>query len=77
MAFSYRKPGWFRKTFFKQLALFTLIIGGPISANPDLEKTAQIEDLTIRIHQAIVKLAGQEDHDIYEPIYNNSKRIDY
>ena len=76
MAFSYRKPGWIRRKIFKQIALFTLNIGEPLKANPDLDKSAQIEDLTIRTHKAIVKLSGQ-DKNIYEPLYKDSKRIDY
>ena len=76
MAFSYRKPGWIRRKIFKQIALFTLNIGEPLKANPDLDKSSQIEDLTIRIHEAIVKLSGQ-DKNIYEPLYKDSKRIDY
>ena len=75
MAFSYRKPGWLRRKLFKQLGLFTLTIGEPIIANPDLEKTEQIDDMTRRAHQAVCKLAGQEDNK-YPPIYNNSKKID-
>lgn len=77
MAFSYRKPGWIRKHIFKQPAAFTLKIGEPIYPNPDLDKTAQIDDLTIRAHEAVCHLAGFDEDNIYPPIYNNSKRIDY
>ena len=77
MAFSYRKPGWIRKHIFKQPAAFTLTIGEPIYPNPDLDKTAQIDDLTIRAHEAVCHLAGFDGDNIYPPIYNNSKRIDY
>lgn len=74
MAFSYRKAGWLRRKLFKQLALFNLNIGEPLSANQELEKTAQIDDLTIRVHEAICELAGFKGDNIYPPIYNNSKK---
>ena len=76
MAFTYRKPNWIRRKIFKQIALFTLHIGEPLFANPDLQQSAQIDDLTTRAHQEMCRLAGQR-HNIYSPIYNNSKRIDY
>lgn len=77
LAFSYRKASKLRQKLFKQNALFTLNIGEPLFANPDLDKTAQIEDLTIRAHQAVCHLAGFEESNIYGPLYKNSKRIDY
>ena len=76
MAFTYRKPGWLRRKLFKQIALFDLHIGEPLFANKDLEKAAQVNDLTIRMHNAVCSLAGQSDINKYSPIYNNSKRID-
>lgn len=76
MAFSYRKPGWLRKHILKQIAVFTLNIGEPILANPDLSQSAQIDDMTIRAHEAITALAGFES-SIYPPIYNNSKKVEY
>ena len=76
MAFSYRKPSWIREHIFKQPAAITLNIGKPISANPDLNKREQVEDLTIRLHQEICRLAGFNCDNKYPPIYNNSKRID-
>lgn len=75
MAFSYRKPSWIRKHIFKQPAAITLNIGKPLFANPDLDKSAQVEDLTIRLHQEICHLAGFNNDNIYPPIYNNSKKI--
>ena len=77
LAFSYRKAGWFRRKVFKQEALFNLNVGEPLFANPDLEKAEQIKDLTIRAHQAVCCLAGFEGNNIYEDLYNNSKRVDY
>ena len=75
MAFSYRKPGWIRRKIFKQMALFTLHIGEPLYPNKELEKSAQIDDLTIRAHETMCVLAGVEKNP-YPPIYNRSKRID-
>ena len=78
MAFSYRKPGWIRRKLFKQTALFNLNIGKPLYANPDLKLTAQVDDLTARAHQAVCRLAGFEDNNIYSPIYNkDSKRKEF
>ena len=76
MAFSYRKPSWIRAKIFKQLAALTLNIGEPIYPNKDIEKTKQVEDLTIRAHEAICHLAGIDNNNIYSPIYNNSKKKD-
>lgn len=76
MAFSYRKPSWIREHIFKQPAAITLNIGKPISANPDLNKRQQVEDLTIRLHEEICRLAGFNGDNKYPPIYNNSKKID-
>ena len=77
MAFTYRKPNWIRRKLFKQIALLDLHVGEPIYPNPELEKTAQIEDLTIRAHEAICHLAGFDNGSLYPPIYRDSKRIDY
>lgn len=77
MAFTYRKPSWIRRKIFKQPAALTLNVGEPLFPDPELEKTAQIDDLTIRAHEAICHLAGFDGDNIYEPIYKNSKRIDY
>ena len=75
MAFSYRKPSWIGRKIFRKNANFTLSIGKPLFANPDLDKSSQIDDLTIRAHRAVCALAGQRNNP-YEPIYNNSKKID-
>ena len=68
MAFSYRKPGIFQK-ILKQDAKLTLRIGDPIM--PD---GLTREELTIKVHQKICELAGIENN-IYEPIYNESKKM--
>lgn len=78
MAFSYRKCGWIRRKIFKQIACLTLSIGEPLLANPNLDKKEQELDLTIRLHDSIRNLAGiTEEENMYDKVYNNSKRIDY
>ena len=77
MAFSYRKPGWIRRKIFKQPAALTLTIGEPLFANPDLDKTAQVDDLTTRMHESVCHLAGFDEGSLYPAIYKDSKRIDY
>ena len=78
MAFSYRKPSWIRRKIFHQIACFTLTIGEPLYANKELSKTEQELNLTVRAHDAVCELARIHAKDnIYEPIYKNSKRVDY
>ena len=78
MAFTYRKPNALRRKLFKQIALFDLHIGEPLMANKDLPKTKQLEDLTIRLHDAVRELAGlNKEENMYPPIYKDSKRVDY
>lgn len=78
LAYSYRKPGWIRRKLFKQIALFTLHIGTPIFKDDSLSPEEQEEDLTRRIHAAVCDLAGIDpEENIYQPVFNNSKRIDY
>ena len=78
LAISYRKPGWIRKNIFKQIACFTLSIGEPIFPNEKLPIKEREDDLTVRSHDAICSLAGIEpSENIYEPLFDKSKRIDY
>ena len=78
LAFSYREPGFIRKRIFRQIACLTHNIGEPIYRDASLSEDAQEEDLTRRCHEAICRLAGIDpDENIYPPIYNDSKRIDY
>lgn len=78
LSFTYRKPNFIRKHIFKQTACFTLHIGEPVFANESLSKKAKRNDLTKRCHEAVCKLAGFEpETNIYDPIYDDSKRIDY
>lgn len=75
MAFSYRRPGFIRKKIFKQEALITLNIGSPIM--PDFNNTSfSKEDLTKKCHEEVVRLAGIKNN-IYPPIFNDSRKIDY
>ena len=78
MAISYREPGWLRKHVFRQFALFTLNIGVPLYPDESLSGKAQELDLTRRTHAAMCALAGMAPEDnIYPPLFDNSKRIDY
>ncbi len=78
LAFTYRKPGWIRRHVFRQIACLTLHIGEPIYPNPELGGREQREELTVRCHEAVSRLAGfAPEDDLYPPIYDNSKRIDY
>ena len=78
LAFSYREPGFIRKKIFRQTALLDLSIGEPLYKDPSLRKDAQISDLTVRCHRAVCSLAGIDpDKNIYPPLYNDSKRVDY
>ena len=78
MAYSYRKPGWFRGKVCKQPAKLTLTIGEPIYPNNDLPKHEKEADLTKRSHDAVCRLAGIDPKDnIYPPIFAKNKRIDY
>ena len=78
MGFSYREPGKIRKKIFHQTALFTLRIGEPLYPDKTLKLKDREKDLTIRAHRAVCALAGIDpDENIYEPVFNDSKRIDY
>ena len=77
LAFSYRRPNWFRR-LFGQIATFTLTIGEPIMPEQNLPvREAEIE-MTTKVHDSVCLLAGINPEDnIYNPIYNNDKRVDY
>ncbi len=78
MAFSYRKPGWIRRKIFRQIALFDLVIGEPILPNEALDLKERETDLVSRCHEEVCRLAGiTPEEDLYPPIYDNSKRVDY
>lgn len=79
IAFSYRKPSWIRKRLFKQKACFTLSIGELLFVDKTIESPAEQEiDLLSRCHKAVVSLAElSEEEDVYEAVFNHSKRVDY
>lgn len=78
MGFSYREPDWVRKHVFHQIALFTLHIGEPIYPDKTLKPRERVNDLTIRANKAVCALVGiNPDENLYEPVFNDSKRIDY
>ena len=73
LAFSYRRPSWIRRKIFKQIACFTLRVGEPIYPNG-----YNVESLTVKIHEELAKLAElSEEENMYPPVFNKSKRIDY
>ncbi len=77
MAYSYRKPKGLAKLFYKKPFL-TLTIGEPIFADKSLSRIKQIEDLTIRAHQEVCRLAGiNPQENIYPSLFENNKRVDY
>ena len=78
MAFSYREPGWIRKHIFHQIACYTLNIGEPVFPDPGLGGREQREELTVRCHEAVCRLAGIDPQEnVYPPIFDDSKRVDY
>lgn len=77
MAFSYRETPWLLKWIYRK-GLLTLTIGEPIFSNPDLPSAEAVEDITIRAHEAVCRLAGIDPKEnLYPPLFDNSKRIDY
>jgi 1-acyl-sn-glycerol-3-phosphate acyltransferase len=78
MGFSYREPGPIRRKLFRQTALFTLHIGEPLYPDMSLRPKEREKDLTVRAHNAVCSLAGIDPaENIYEPEFNDSRRIDY
>ena len=78
LGYSYREPGWIRKHIFHQIATFTLHIGEPVFPDKTLKPKEREKDLTVRTNKAVCKLVGiAPDENIYEPVFNDSKRIDY
>lgn len=78
LGFSYREAGWIRRKIFKQLAVFTLHVGEPVFPDKTLKPKDRERDLTIRANKAVCELVGIDpDKNIYEPVFNDSKRIDY
>lgn len=78
LGYSYRRPGWIRRKVFKQIALFNLNIGEPIYPDESLDLKEREIDLMKRCHDAICILSGMApEENIYPPIFDKNKRIDY
>ncbi|MBP5208623.1 MAG: 1-acyl-sn-glycerol-3-phosphate acyltransferase [Clostridia bacterium] len=78
LAFSYRKPGFIRKKIFRQIARLTLTVGEPVYPDKSLPRDKRVEDLIIRSHEAVCRLAGIEpSENLYPPVYDNNTRVDY
>ena len=76
LAISYRKNGFIRSKIFKSPASLTINIGKPIIPLKNQNYKEYKDEFMKLIHKEVVSLAGIKDN-YYEPIYNNSKRIDY
>ena len=78
LGFSYRKPSWIRENIFRQPAAITLTVGEPLYPDTSLPRSEREKDLIIRCHREVCRLAGIDpDKNIYPPIFDNTKRIDY
>ena len=77
MAFSYRKPKGLARLIWRKPFL-TLTVGEPLFVDKSLSHFKQIEDLAIRAHQEVCRLAGiTPEENIYPPLFENTKRVDY
>ena len=77
IAYSYRKPSWFRKKILRQIATITINVGDPIFPDNSIaDKNERELDLTNRVHKKICELAGIHKN-IYPSIFDHSKRVDY
>jgi len=77
IGFAFRKPSWIRRHIFKQEVAITLTIGEPLFKDDNLGEGEQRIDLTKRVHHAVCLLADVDPKEnIYEPIFNNTKRIE-
>ena len=77
IAFSYRKPNRLYRLFGSQ-ALFTLNIGEPLFFRDDLPQNEAVEDMTVRAHREVCRLAGIDpDENLYPPLFRSSRRVDY
>lgn len=77
LGYSFRQPKGLQKLFWKK-PLLTLSIGEPIFPDTSLPYAKAVDKLTKEAHAAVCRLCGIEDGtNIYPPIFNNNKRIDY
>ena len=75
---SYRRPGWLRRTVFRQKALFNLEIGEPVYPDVSLERRLCEEDLLKKCHSSVCRLAGiPPGENIYPPVFDKTRRKDY
>ena len=78
IGFSYRRPGWIRRTVFRQKALFTVEIGEPLLPDASLPRRERETDLLKRCHAAVCGLCGIDpSEDIYPPVFDRTRRVDY
>ena len=78
IGFSYRRPGWIRRTVFRQKALFTVEIGEPLLPDASLPRRERETDLLKRCHAAVCGLCGIcPSEDIYPPVFDRTRRVDY
>ena len=78
IGFSYRRPGWIRRTVFRQKALFTVEIGEPLLPDASLPRRERETDLLKRCHAAVCGLCGiGPSEDIYPPVFDRTRRVDY
>lgn len=77
MAFSFREVKGLAKLFWKH-SFLTLRIGDPIYADETLDRAAAVDDLAVRAHREVCRLAGIDpDENLYPPLFDNTQRIDY
>lgn len=78
LGFSFREPSWLRKRVFRQIATVTLRIGEPLFPRGELTGKDREQDLTVRTHDAVCRLAGIDPaENLYPPLFDNAKRVDY
>lgn len=77
MAYSFREVKGPLKLIWKH-AFLTLNIGEPLFPNTELNKEAAVEDLMIRAHESVCRLAGIEpSENLYPPVFDKTRRVDY
>lgn len=77
LGFSYREPKGIWKLFYKQ-AFLTLTIGEPMYFKEELPPREAVEEMTVRAHRTVCRLAGIEPkQNLYPPLFRNNRRIDY
>ena len=68
----------FEESISSDISIMVDVLRASTTITTALDKFDQIEDLTRRSHEEVCKLAGIDPKEnIYEPIYNDSKKINY